>query len=195
MLEVRGEVYMTNSDLVRLNEQQQKKGLPAYANTRNCAAGSIRLLDPREAATRRLRLFCHGVGYVEGLKATNHMQFLAELGRYGLPATPHVQCFDDFEAAVAHCEELIEELHELDFEVDGLVLKVNDFAQRERLGNTSKSPRWVIAYKFEKYEAATKLLDIRVQVGKAGTITPVADLAAGRAGRHHGAACQPAQCR
>ncbi len=167
---------MTNSDLVRLNEQQQKKGLPPYANTRNCAAGSIRLLDPREAAKRRLRLFCHGVGYVEGLKATNHMEFLAELGRYGLPATPHVQCFDDFEAAVAHCEELIEELHELDFEVDGLVLKVNDFAQRERLGSTSKSPRWVIAYKFEKFEAATRLLDIRVQVGKAGTITPVADL-------------------
>src|SRR4029079_648172 len=82
----------------------------------------------------------------------------------------------NFEAAVAHCEELIGKLHELDFEVDGLVLKVNDFGQRERLGRTSKSPRWLIAYKFEKYEATTKLLDIRVQIGKAGTITPVADL-------------------
>ncbi len=176
VLEVRGEIYMTNADLVRLNEAQTKRGEPLYANTRNCAAGSIRLLDPRLAARRRLRLFCHGVGYVEGLKAKNHMDFLAELRRYGLPPTPHVECFDDFEAAVAHCEELIERLHELDFEVDGLVLKVNDFAQRERLGSTSKSPRWTIAYKFEKYEATTKLLDIRVQVGKAGTITPVADL-------------------
>ena len=123
-----------------------------------------------------LRFFCHGVGYVEGLKAKTHMEFLAELRGYGLPATPHVQCFSIFDAAVDHCEELIERLHELDFEVDGLVLKVNRFAQRERLGSTSKSPRWMIAYKFEKYEATTKLLDIRVQVGKTGAITPVADL-------------------
>jgi DNA ligase (NAD+) len=177
VLEVRGEVYMTNSDLVRLNELQKERGEPLYANTRNCAAGSIRLLDPRLCAERRLRLFCHGVGYALGLKAKNHMEFLAELRRYGLPGTPHVQCFDDFDAAVAHCEELMEGLHELDFEVDGLVLKVNDFGQRERLGATSKSPRWLIAFKFEKYEAKTKLLDIRVQVGKTGAITPVADLA------------------
>lgn len=176
ILEVRGEVYMTNSELVRLNEKQQKRGEQLYANTRNCAAGSIRLLDPRLCAERRLRLFCHGVGFVEGLKAKNHMDFLAELRRFGLPATPHVECFDDFDAAVAHCEERIETLHELDFEVDGLVLKVNDFAQRKRLGSTSKSPRWLIAFKFEKYEAKTRLLDIRVQVGKAGTVTPVADL-------------------
>jgi DNA ligase (NAD+) len=177
VLEVRGEVYMTNSDLVRLNEEQKQAGGPVYANTRNCAAGSIRLLDPRDAAKRRLRLFCHGVGYVEGLQAKTHMEFLDELRRYGLPATPHVQCFADFAAAVEHCEELIESLHELDFEVDGLVLKVNDFEQRKRLGTTSKCPRWVIAYKFEKFEGPTRLLDIRVQVGKAGTITPVADLA------------------
>ena len=177
VLEIRGEVYMTNSDLVRLNEQQKKRDEPLYANTRNCAAGGVRLLDPRLAAERRLRLFCHGVGYCEGLQATNHMEFLAELRRYGLPPTPHVECFDDFETAVAHCEELIGDLHELDFEVDGLALKVNDFEQRRRLGSTSKSPRWTIAYKFEKYEATTRLLDIRVQIGKAGTITPVADLA------------------
>jgi DNA ligase (NAD+) len=177
LLEVRGEVYMTNSDLVRLNERQRERDEPLYANTRNCAAGAIRLLDPRLAAERRLRLFCHGVGFREGLTAENHMDFLAELSRYGLPPTPEVRAFDDFEAAVAHCEELIDTLHELDFEVDGLVLKVNDFGQRERLGSTSKSPRWAIAYKFEKYEAQTRLLDIRVQVGKTGAITPVADLA------------------
>ena len=95
---------------------------------------------------------------------------------YGLPPTPLVECFPSFDAAVEHCEELIERLHELDFEIDGLVLKVNRFDQRERLGSTSKSPRWVIAYKFEKYEATTRLNDIRVQVGKTGAITPVADL-------------------
>ncbi len=175
-LEVRGEVYMTNSDLVRLNELQQQRGQPLYANTRNCAAGSIRLLDPRLCAERRLRLFCHGLGFQQGLKARTYTEFLDELRSYGLPPTPHVASFDDFDAAVEHCEELIESLHELDFEVDGLVLKVDDFGQRDRLGSTSKSPRWVIAYKFEKYEAKTRLLGIRVQVGKTGAITPVADL-------------------
>jgi DNA ligase (NAD+) len=175
-LEVRGEVYMTNSDLVKLNEQQQAKGLPVYANTRNLAAGSIKVLDPRICAQRRLRMFCHGVGYCEGLKATNHIDFLEEIGSYGLPPTPHVKSFPNFDAAVEHCETLIEHLYELDFEVDGLVLKVNRFEQRQQLGATSKSPRWLIAYKFEKYEAATRLNAINVQVGKTGTITPVAEL-------------------
>jgi DNA ligase (NAD+) len=176
VLEVRGEVYMTNSDLVRLNQHQEREGLPPFANTRNVAAGSIRMLDPRICASRRLRLFCHGVGYVEGLHSDNHMDFLKELRGYGLPATPMVEKFDSFELALEHCEDLIERLHELDFEIDGLVLKVNRFDQRERLGATSKAPRWVVAYKFEKYEATTKLNHIRIQVGKSGALTPVADL-------------------
>jgi DNA ligase (NAD+) len=176
LLEVRGEVYMTNRDLVRLNEEQARKGEAAYANTRNVAAGSIRLLDPRICAARRLRLYCHGVGACEGVRATNHEEFLAEIKEYGLVPTPNVKCFPNFAAAVEHCEELIESLHELDFEVDGLVLKVNRFDQRQRLGSTSKAPRWLIAYKFEKYEATTTLNGIRVQVGKTGAVTPVADL-------------------
>lgn len=176
VLEVRGEVYMANSDLVRLNQRQEEKGEPPFANTRNVTAGSIRLLDPRLCAERQLRLFCHGVGYVEGLRATTHMEFLDELREYGLPATPMVECFESFEAAVDHCESLIGRLHELDFEIDGLVLKVDEFSLRQRLGTTSKSPRWLIAYKFEKYEAATRVNSIRVQVGKTGAITPVADL-------------------
>jgi DNA ligase (NAD+) len=175
-LEVRGEVYMRNSDLVTLNQQQQARGEPAYANTRNVTAGSIRLLDPRICAQRPLHLFCHGVGYSEGIRAANHMDFLAELQQYGLPATPHVRSFPSLDEAIAYSEEVIEQLHELDFEVDGLVVKVNDFAQRDELGATSKSPRWLIAYKFEKYEGTTRLEDIRVQVGKTGAITPVADL-------------------
>jgi DNA ligase (NAD+) len=176
LLEVRGEIYMTNSDLVLLNQSQQKKGEPPFANTRNVTAGSVRQLDPRVCAERRLRFFCHSAGDTRGLKAQSHIEFLEELRGYGLAATPYVECFPSFAAAVAHCEELIERLHELDFEIDGLVLKVNRFDQRERLGSTSKSPRWVIAYKFEKYEATTRLNEIRVQVGKTGAITPVADL-------------------
>jgi DNA ligase (NAD+) len=176
LIEVRGEIYMTNADLARLNAQRQLEGLEPYANTRNVAAGSIRLLDPRTCAERRLRVFCHGVGAAEGLTATNHMDFLEQLGRWGLPATPHAEMFASFDQATEHAESLVERLHELDFEVDGLVLKVNRFDQREQLGATSKSPRWLIAYKFEKYEAVTKLNDIRVQVGKTGAITPVAEL-------------------
>jgi DNA ligase (NAD+) len=176
VLEVRGEVYMTNSDLVLLNEEQVRLGEPPFKNTRNVTAGCIRLLDPRICAQRHLRMFCHGLGFAEGLRATTHMELLAELREHGLPATPLVESFKNFDAAVTHCEELIERLHELDFEIDGLVLKVNRFDQRERLGRTSKSPRWVIAYKFEKYEAITRLNEIRVQIGKTGTITPVANL-------------------
>lgn len=175
-LEVRGEVYMTNSDLVRLNEEQQRRGEPTFANTRNVTAGTIRLLDPRICAARRLRLFCHSVGFARGLRAKTHMEFLEEIRGYGLPVTPHAELFPDFEGALAHCEQQIEHLHELDFEIDGLVLKVNRFDQRARLGATSKSPRWMIAYKFEKYEATTRLLRISVQVGKSGAITPVAEL-------------------
>ncbi|MCA9151993.1 MAG: NAD-dependent DNA ligase LigA, partial [Planctomycetales bacterium] len=175
-LEVRGEVYMRNSDLVTLNQRQQERGETLYANTRNVTAGSVRLLDPRQCAERPLHVFCHGIGYSEGLAATSHMQFLAALREYGLPATPFVRCFNTLDEAIAYGDELIEQLHELDFEVDGLVLKVNDFAQRLELGRTAKSPRWIIAYKFEKYEGVTKLREIRVQVGKTGAITPVAEL-------------------
>ena len=176
ILEPRGEIYMTNSDLVRLNERQKAEGKPLFANTRNVAAGSIRQLDPRICAERRLRFFCHSVGDREGLEAQSHIDFLKEMADYGIPITPGVACFPSFEAAAEHCEQLIERLHELDFEIDGLVLKVNRYDQRDRLGATSKAPRWVIAYKFEKYEATTRVNAIRVQVGKTGAITPVADL-------------------
>jgi DNA ligase (NAD+) len=176
ILELRGEVYMTNADLVQLNERQKERGLPAYANTRNVVAGSIRLLDPRLCAERKLRLFVHGVGYCEGVKATTHMEFLKEVGTYGIPPTPFVEVFPNFDAAMAHCEGLIEKLHEIDFEVDGLVLKVNRFDQRERLGARSKSPRWLVAYKFEKYEASTRVNQIWISVGKSGALTPIAEL-------------------
>ena len=175
-LEVRGEVYMTNSDFAKLNEKQAANKQQTYANTRNLVAGSIKQLDPKICAKRPLRFFAHSVGMVEGLHADNEMAFLAELQEAGIPIVPNVQKFDSFDAAVAFCEQFVENLYEFDFEIDGLVLKINRFSQRQQLGSTSKSPRWVVAYKFEKYEAVTILKDIRVQVGKTGTITPVAEL-------------------
>jgi len=175
-IEVRGEVYMTNSDLVELNQQQAQAGLTPFANTRNVAAGSIRLLDPRECAGRPLRFFCHGVGDATGLGAASQSELLAWAQQAGLPVAPRTQTFDSLEDLVEHGTALIEELHSLDFEVDGFVVKVNRFDQQRRLGTTAKSPRWAIAWKFEKFEATTRLAGIRVQVGRGGTVTPVADL-------------------
>lgn len=175
-LEVRGEVYMTNSDLVQLNEQRAIAGEAEFKNPRNVTAGSIRLLNPKLCAKRKLRFLCHGMGFCEGLQVRNHMEFLDSVRKLGIPSTPLVQSFQSTEEVVTHCNHLVENLHELDFEVDGLVIKVNSLEQRESLGATSKSPRWVIAYKIEKYEALTRLIAIKTQVGKTGTITPVAEL-------------------
>ena len=176
VVEIRGEVYMTNTDLADINARRQAEGLVLYANTRNTAAGGIKLLDPRQCAERRLRFFCHGVGYVEGLDADNHWDFLTQVRQWGIPATPLAKRFDNFAAAVEHCQIVIGQLHAFDFEVDGLVLKVDRFDQRERLGATSKAPRWLVAYKFEKYEATTRVNDIIITVGKSGALTPTAEL-------------------
>ncbi len=175
-LEVRGEVYMTNHDLTLLNERRVAAGEELYANTRNVTAGSIRLLDSKICAERNLRVFSHGIGFCEGLKVTNHLDFLAAIQRWGLKPTPNVVRFPSIDACADGIEAILEEVAELDFEVDGLVIKLNDFAQRERLGARSKSPRWVAAYKWERYESTTVLESIEVQIGKAGTITPVANL-------------------
>lgn len=176
ILEVRGEVFMRNADLVALNERQAAAGLEPYANTRNVTAGSIRLLDPRICAERNLHVYCHGTGYCQGLSVNTHRDFLDRIGQFGLPPTPQVTVCPSISAAAEHCQQRIEQLHELDFEVDGLVVKLNDFSLREKLGARSKSPRWVVAFKWEKYEASTKLENIELQVGKTGAITPVAHL-------------------
>ena len=176
-IEVRGEVFMENSALVALNELQASQGLPAFANTRNVTAGSIRLLDSKECGTRPLRFFCHGVGDVDSLNIDSQFEFYTWAKNAGLPVAPRTQRFDSLNDLIDAGTTLIEELHQLDFEVDGFVIKVDRFSQQRLLGNTAKSPRWAIAWKFEKFEATTQLLDIRVQVGRGGTVTPVADLA------------------
>ncbi len=175
-LEVRGEVYMTDADLADLNVRQVKAGLEPFKNTRNVTAGTIRLLDPSLAAKRKLRFFAHGVGQTEGLTATTHIDFLSEIKRFGIPATPNVRLLNGSEEALAAIAELEVAMPDLPFEIDGIVFKVNRLDQRVELGIRSKSPRWVVAYKFERYEAVTQLERIGVQVGKTGAITPVAYL-------------------
>ncbi|MFM8284411.1 MAG: NAD-dependent DNA ligase LigA [Planctomycetaceae bacterium] len=175
-IDVRGEVYMANSDLVTLNEAQAARGQTPFANTRNVAAGSIRLLDPQECARRPLRFFCHGVGDATGLGFDTQMGLFRWAVEAGFPVAPGTRAFSTLDALVEHGTAAIEELHTLDFEVDGFVVKVDSFAQQRRLGATAKSPRWAIAWKFEKFEATTTLAAIRVQVGRGGAVTPVADL-------------------
>ena len=167
---------MMNSDLADINARRQAAGLDLYANTRNTAAGGIKLLDPKQCAERKLRFLCHGVGYFEGLAVESHWEFLQLVGSWGVPVTPLAKRFESFAAAVDHCQNMVGQLHEFDFEVDGLVLKVDRFDQRARLGATSKAPRWLVAYKFEKYEATTRVRDIFITVGKSGALTPTADL-------------------
>jgi DNA ligase (NAD+) len=175
-LEVRGEVYMTDTELSRLNKLQAERGGRLFANTRNAAAGSLKLLDPRLCAQRRLRFFAHSEGVVEGLHIKTHFEFLERTRRYGIPVVPHSPLLHSIEAVVAYAEEHLEARHALDYETDGIVVKVNDFVQRDRLGYTSHAPRWAIAYKVELWQASTRIEDIHVQVGKTGTLTPVAAL-------------------
>lgn len=174
--ELRGEIYMTDADLADLNVRQTEAGAEPYKNTRNVTAGTIRLLDPKIAAARKLRFFCHGSGELVGVEADNHIAFLQWVRRMGVPSTPGVVRLESVQAALDAVAKLELEMPDLPFEVDGIVFKIDSFAQRERLGVRSKSPRWVVAYKFERYEATTRLDAIEVQVGKTGTITPVAYL-------------------
>ncbi len=176
LLEVRGEVYMTNAELSRLNQVQAEKGERLFANPRNAAAGSLKLLDPRQSAERRLRFFAHSEGRLEGLQVQNHLEFLDLVRGFGLPVVPHSGLLESIDDVLRYCEEQLEARHDLDYETDGMVVKVADIAQREQLGATSKAPRYVIAYKVELWQASTRIKDITVQVGKTGTLTPVADL-------------------
>jgi DNA ligase (NAD+) len=175
-LEIRGEAYIANSDFARLRAEQQRRGETPYANPRNTTAGSLKLLDPKICATRKLAFLAHGVGVNDGIEFESHLEFLEYLRQAGVPTTPGVRAFREIDRARAYAHELGDAIPELEFEVDGIVIKVNSFAQRRRLGSTSKSPRWVIAYKWEKYEAVTRVKRIEVTVGKSGTMTPLAHL-------------------
>ncbi len=177
VIEIRGEAYISNSDFAHIRAEQIKAGEEPFANPRNACAGALKLLDPKLCAARRLRFFAHSVGYSENARYQTHHEFLAAVRRWGVPTTPRVATLPSMDATLDYAHELMDELHSLDFEVDGLVIKVDSLEQREQLGRTSKAPRWVVAYKWEKYEATTRLEQIEVQVGKTGALTPVAHLA------------------
>lgn len=174
LFEARGEVYMTRADLIRVNRDRTARGEEPYANCRNLSAGSLKLLDPRQCADRKLRFFAYALGALEGIEIQSHLESLETLKNLGFPINPHTKRCANIEEVIDHCNSWAEKRHSLPYDTDGMVIKVNDFSQRRRLGSTSKFPRWVRAYKFEAEQAITKLARIEVQVGRTGKLTPVA---------------------
>jgi DNA ligase (NAD+) len=176
LLEARGEVYMDKHGFEKLNDERRKAGLPLFANPRNAAAGSLKQLNPAIVAKRPLGVVLYGTGATEGVDVDVHSEIFPLLKKLGLPATERWWI-------AKSVEEILDAIHELDgirhkfaYQTDGAVVKVNSFAQRERLGFTAKSPRWAIAYKYEAERVETRLNDIVIQVGRTGILTPVAML-------------------
>lgn len=176
LLEVRGEVYMTKAGFQKLNEERVAAGLPAFANPRNSAAGSLKQLDPAMARARPLGLVCHGIGALEGVETKTYTAALELLDECGLRRSEKIWRAESIDETLAAIRELDGIRHDFVYETDGAVVKVDSFEQRERLGFTSKSPRWAMAFKYRAERVETRLLDIQIQVGRTGTLTPVAIL-------------------
>ena len=173
--EIRGEVYMPIASFKRLNEEREEAGEQPFANPRNAAAGSIRQLDPSVVASRKLDAFFYTLSYMDGDFKT-HWECLEEMRRSGLRVNPTIRRFDAIGKVIEHCLAREKERDALEYEIDGMVVKVDSLDQQRRLGQTSKNPRWAIAYKFTAKQRTSKIRDILLQVGRTGAITPVADL-------------------
>ena len=173
-LEVRGEVFFRVEDFQALNASLVEAGKNPFANPRNSAAGSLRQKDPAVTARRKLRMICHGLGHTEGFRpATQHDAYLA-LKAWGLPVSEHTTLVGDLGGVQERIDYWGEHRHEVAHEIDGVVIKIDEVALQRRLGSTSRAPRWAIAYKYPPEEAQTKLLDIKVNVGRTGRVTPFA---------------------
>ena len=174
VLEVRGEVFFRVEDFQALNASLVEAGKNPFANPRNSAAGSLRQKDPAVTARRKLRMICHGLGHTEGFRpATQHDAYLA-LKAWGLPVSEHTTLVGDLAGVQERIDYWGEHRHEVAHEIDGVVIKIDEVALQRRLGSTSRAPRWAIAYKYPPEEAQTRLLDIKVNVGRTGRVTPFA---------------------
>ncbi len=176
LLEARGEVFINKNDLYHLNKQRELEGLSLFANPRNLAAGSLRQLDPHVTATRPLRFYAYDYGRLDGLDISTQLQLLDTLAKVGIPTNPLRRLCHGIEEAISFYHEFEKMREDLPYESDGIVIKVNEFSTRETLGSVSRSPRWAIAGKYPAEQAITKLLNIDVQVGRTGVLTPVAVL-------------------
>ena len=177
IIDVRGEVFISKDDFVKFNEQRDAEGQSVFVNPRNAAAGSLRQLDPNVTAQRPLRLFCYAAGRgTADLNLKTHGDFIDRLQTWGFPTNPNNRVVSDVQHAIEAFHELAEKRSGLSYDIDGMVVKVNDLTLQERLGFVSRSPRWAIAVKFKAEQLETVVRNIEVQVGRTGVLTPVAKL-------------------
>ncbi len=176
VLEVRGEVYMPHKSFEKCNREKERSGEELFANPRNACAGTLKLLDPKLVAKRELSVFCHGAGAMEGANLKTQSELFELFHLLGFKTIEHTKEAKDIEEVIQFAETFKEKKEKLDYDIDGLVVKVNSFTDREQLGVTSKAPRWMIAYKYPAEQAETILEDIEISVGRTGALTPVAVL-------------------
>ena len=175
-LEIRGEVFLPLHAFQKMNREREEEGQPVFANPRNAAAGSLKQLDSTITAKRPLDIFCHGTGIIEGVSFATHWEFREGIQQWGLKPVPLGRICRSLSEILQYRDEIETRRDELPYEIDGLVVKVNDIALQQRLGQIARSPRWAIAYKFKPRQATTRILDIQANVGRTGTLTPVASL-------------------
>ncbi len=173
-IEVRGEVYIEKKPFAKLNRRREEDGEDPFANPRNAAAGSLRQLDPKVTARRPLNIFLYGIGTVRGIRFSSHWEILKTLADWGFPVNPLISQAQDISACIDYFEQIHSIRPGLPYEIDGVVIKVNNLSVQESLGNVSRSPRWALACKFPPEQATTIIREIVVQVGRTGTLTPVA---------------------
>ena len=172
LLEVRGEVFYPTTEFEALNAERREAGLAEFANPRNTAAGSLRQKDPSITASRALELYVHGIGVHEGITLASQSEVYEQLAEWGLPTSPHTRVLTSLEEVRSYISDHGDRRHDVEHEIDGIVIKVDSFAQQRALGSTSRAPRWAIAYKYPPEEVTTRLLDIQVNVGRTGRVTP-----------------------
>ena len=175
-LEVRGEVFLSRAAFQKMNREREEEGQPVFANPRNAAAGSLKQLDSAITAKRPLDIFCHGLGAVAGAEFATHAELRDALIAWGLKPVPLARICRGVSEILAYRDEMEANRDDLPYEIDGLVVKVNNVELQRRLGEIARSPRWAIAYKFKPRQATTRIIDIQPQVGRTGTLTPVASL-------------------
>ncbi len=176
LLEVRGEIFMTKAGFESLNKEREADDEPLFANPRNAAAGSLRQLDPAITATRPLSIYCYQAGSINGARFDTHHEFLSELKDWGFPVNPEIRVLKNIQDAIQYHSDLENKRNDLPYEIDGSVIKVNDYGLQNELGSRSRSPRWAIAGKFKAQQETTVINDIELSVGRTGAVTPVAKL-------------------
>ena len=175
LFEVRGEIFMPRAELLRINQQQVAAGADPYKNTRNLTAGTLKQLDPKLCAKRKLTMFAYAQGAIEGLDIADQLTLFRVLKEFGFPVNPHTTSCATIDDVIAFCDEWDAKRRDLPYDTDGIVIKVNDFALRQKMGATAKVPRWAKAYKFDAEQGITKLGGVTFSIGKFGELTPVAN--------------------